>query len=140
MRSLALVIAVAATACGKEEAIDFAIDYERPYFESVLTPSDTYSTTGPYLVEAYVVAPRGARRLTLHLTADPSTGAFSDLAMQLVDGDVERGRWSAALPGRPAVTTGLALAALKHGVAGDHSTTTPRDLAAFVGRFEDVRR
>ena len=39
-----------------------------------------------------------------------------------------------------AVTTGLALAALKHGVAGDHSTTTPRDLAAFAGRFEDVRR
>ncbi len=39
-----------------------------------------------------------------------------------------------------AATTGLALAALKHGIAGDHSTATPRDLAAFEGAPADVRR
>jgi 2-dehydro-3-deoxygluconokinase len=40
----------------------------------------------------------------------------------------------------PAATTGLALAALKHGVAGDHSIATPRDLAAFTRGLSDVRR
>jgi 2-dehydro-3-deoxygluconokinase len=39
-----------------------------------------------------------------------------------------------------AATIGLALAALKHGIAGDHSTTTPRDLAAFASGLADVRR
>jgi 2-dehydro-3-deoxygluconokinase len=39
-----------------------------------------------------------------------------------------------------AATTGLALAALKHGIAGDHSTATPRDLAAFAPGLADVRR
>jgi 2-dehydro-3-deoxygluconokinase len=39
-----------------------------------------------------------------------------------------------------AARTGLALAALKHGVAGDHSTATPRDLAAFASSLTDVRR
>ena len=39
-----------------------------------------------------------------------------------------------------AAATGLALAALKHGVAGDHSTATPRDLAAFEDGLADVRR
>jgi len=39
-----------------------------------------------------------------------------------------------------AVATGLALAALKHGTAGDHSMATPRDLAAFETSLSDVRR
>ena len=39
-----------------------------------------------------------------------------------------------------AATIGLALAALKHGIAGDHSMTTPRDLAAFASGLADVRR
>lgn len=39
-----------------------------------------------------------------------------------------------------AATTGLALAALKHGIAGDHGTATLRDLAAFTGGLGDVRR
>ncbi len=39
-----------------------------------------------------------------------------------------------------AATVGLALAALKHGIAGDHCTTTPRDLVAFVSGHGDVRR
>jgi len=39
-----------------------------------------------------------------------------------------------------AATTGLALAALKHGIAGDHGTATPRDLAAFAADLADVRR
>ena len=39
-----------------------------------------------------------------------------------------------------AATIGLALAALKHGIAGDHSATTPRDLAAFASGLGDVRR
>lgn len=39
-----------------------------------------------------------------------------------------------------AATTGLALAALKHGIAGDHSMATPRDLAAFETNLSDVRR
>jgi len=39
-----------------------------------------------------------------------------------------------------AATTGLALAALKHGIAGDHSVATPRDLAAFETGLADVRR
>jgi 2-dehydro-3-deoxygluconokinase len=39
-----------------------------------------------------------------------------------------------------AATIGLALAALKHGIAGDHSTVTPRDLAAFASGLADVRR
>jgi 2-dehydro-3-deoxygluconokinase len=39
-----------------------------------------------------------------------------------------------------AVTIGLALATLKHGIAGDHSTTTPRDLTAFASGLADVRR
>ena len=39
-----------------------------------------------------------------------------------------------------AATIGLALAALKHGVAGDHSMTTPRDLVAFASGLADVRR
>jgi 2-dehydro-3-deoxygluconokinase len=39
-----------------------------------------------------------------------------------------------------AATAGLALAALKHGRAGDHSSATPRDLAAFASRLGDVRR
>lgn len=39
-----------------------------------------------------------------------------------------------------AATIGLALAALKHGIAGDHSMTTPRDLAAFASGLGDVRR
>ena len=40
----------------------------------------------------------------------------------------------------PAATAGLALAALKHGIAGDHSTATPRDLAGFAPGLGDVRR
>jgi 2-dehydro-3-deoxygluconokinase len=39
-----------------------------------------------------------------------------------------------------AATTGLALAALKHGRAGDHSVATLRDLAAFTSALTDVRR
>jgi 2-dehydro-3-deoxygluconokinase len=39
-----------------------------------------------------------------------------------------------------AAAAGLALAALKHGTAGDHSVATPRDLAAFVAGLGDVRR
>ena len=39
-----------------------------------------------------------------------------------------------------AATIGLALAALKHGIAGDHSVATPRDLAAFASGLADVRR
>jgi 2-dehydro-3-deoxygluconokinase len=39
-----------------------------------------------------------------------------------------------------AAAAGLALAALKHGIAGDHSTATPRDLAAFAAGLADVRR
>lgn len=39
-----------------------------------------------------------------------------------------------------AATTGLALAALKHGILGDHGTATQRDLAAFAGGHADVRR
>jgi len=39
-----------------------------------------------------------------------------------------------------AATAGLALAALKHGVAGDHSVAMPRDLAAFAVGQADVRR
>lgn len=39
-----------------------------------------------------------------------------------------------------AATIGLALAALKHGIAGDHSMTTPRDLTAFASGLADVRR
>lgn len=39
-----------------------------------------------------------------------------------------------------AAATGLALAALKHGIAGDHSTATARDLAAFEAGLADVRR
>ena len=39
-----------------------------------------------------------------------------------------------------AATIGLALAALKHGIAGDQSTTTPRDLASFASGLADVRR
>ena len=39
-----------------------------------------------------------------------------------------------------AASTGLALAALKHGVAGDHSTAVPRDLEALTGGLADVRR
>ena len=39
-----------------------------------------------------------------------------------------------------AATIGLALAALKHGIAGDHSMATPRDLAAFASGLADVRR
>ena len=39
-----------------------------------------------------------------------------------------------------AATIGLALAALKHGIAGDHSATTPRDLTAFASGLGDVRR
>jgi len=39
-----------------------------------------------------------------------------------------------------AASTGLALAALKHGIAGDHSTAGPRELEALAGGFGDVRR
>ena len=39
-----------------------------------------------------------------------------------------------------AAHTGLVLAALKHGIAGDHSTATQRDLAASAGGLADVRR
>jgi 2-dehydro-3-deoxygluconokinase len=39
-----------------------------------------------------------------------------------------------------AATIGLALAALKHGIAGDQSMTSPRDLVAFVSGHGDVRR
>jgi 2-dehydro-3-deoxygluconokinase len=39
-----------------------------------------------------------------------------------------------------AATTGLALAALKHSIAGDHSMATERDLAAFAIGHADVRR
>jgi len=39
-----------------------------------------------------------------------------------------------------AATAGLALAALKHGISGDHSAATPRDLAAFAPGAGDVRR
>ena len=39
-----------------------------------------------------------------------------------------------------AATTGLALAALKHGIAGDQSRATQRDLAAFASGLADVRR
>jgi len=39
-----------------------------------------------------------------------------------------------------AATIGLALAALKHGIAGDHGTATPRDLAGFAPGLGDVRR
>ena len=39
-----------------------------------------------------------------------------------------------------AAATGLALAALKHGIAGDHSMASPRDLAAFETGHADVRR
>ncbi len=39
-----------------------------------------------------------------------------------------------------AATIGLALAALKHGVAGDHCVATPRDVVAFASGLADVRR
>jgi 2-dehydro-3-deoxygluconokinase len=39
-----------------------------------------------------------------------------------------------------AANAGLALAALKHGIAGDHGTARPRDLAAFQSAAADVRR
>ena len=39
-----------------------------------------------------------------------------------------------------AARRGLALAALKHGTAGDHSRTTLTDLADFTGAPADVRR
>lgn len=39
-----------------------------------------------------------------------------------------------------AATAGLALAALKHGIAGDHSTASLRDLATFASGLADVRR
>ena len=53
------LIAAAATlfagACGEQE----------PFFESVLSPSDTYDSVGPYRLEAIVNAPRQVERLTL---------------------------------------------------------------------------
>lgn len=39
-----------------------------------------------------------------------------------------------------AVTTGLALATIKHGIAGDYSMATARDLAAFEAGLGDVQR
>ena len=39
-----------------------------------------------------------------------------------------------------AARRGLAMGALKHATAGDHSRTTPTDLAAFTGSPADVRR
>jgi 2-dehydro-3-deoxygluconokinase len=39
-----------------------------------------------------------------------------------------------------AAQCGLAMAALKHGTSGDHSRTTPTDLAAFSATPADVRR
>lgn len=39
-----------------------------------------------------------------------------------------------------AATIGLALASLKHGIAGDQSAATPRELAAFASGLADVRR
>jgi 2-dehydro-3-deoxygluconokinase len=80
---------------------------------------------------------------------DTPGGAFSAPAIE-VTGIVDRiGTGDAFAAGvlahideglEAAATIGLALAALKHGIAGDHSTASPRDLTAFASGLADVRR
>jgi hypothetical protein len=77
---------------------------DRPAFISVLTPSDTTDTVGPYRVEAQVVAPNGVYRLLLRLRQAPTSGVFADIRLQAIDEQHDGGTYFAELPGRPAGT------------------------------------
>lgn len=72
----------------------------RPYFESVLLPDDTPSTSGPLLVEAWVVSPEGLQRVELRLESEGQE--ISRMAMVELAQHGESRLFGTELPPRPA--------------------------------------
>ncbi|MBI5508356.1 MAG: hypothetical protein HY903_06355 [Deltaproteobacteria bacterium] len=80
--------------CGRDE----------PSFVSVLLPTDTYDTAGPYRVEAQVFAANGVFRMLMRLQQATDSEVFGDLRFQVVEEEGDGGRYLLELPGRPAGT------------------------------------
>jgi hypothetical protein len=89
-----LSIALPLVACGED----------RPHFQSVSVPEDTIDTVGPYLVEAYVYAERGLRRVGLRVSSEPTEPFDTEILAHEIDTDEGVELWRASLPGRPAGT------------------------------------
>jgi hypothetical protein len=95
MRGLAVaLVVVAVTACGNDD----------PAFISVLPPTDTSDTLGPYRIEAHVVAPNGVYRLLVRLRQEPLSDVFADLRFRPLEELHDGGVYVAELAGRPAGT------------------------------------
>jgi len=106
---------------------------EEPRFVSVLLPTDTYDTAGPYLIEAWVVAPAGSKEFTVHLLATPEATSTRDLVGTLVETRDGSERWQLSLPGRPAGTAFYFFLALveRSGHKVVYPAGAPAKLASF---------
>lgn len=95
VRWVAVCVLGAVAACGSE----------RPYFQSVSAPTDTYDTVGPYRVEAWIVAPRGVGIMELRFE-DEANRSSADFPMQEaeVSDEASAELWVAELTGRPVGT------------------------------------
>lgn len=66
----------------------------------MLAPSDTWDTVGPYVVEAYVVAPRGLERVEARLRA--SGTVLAGVQVDAAEGERAPSLWRLELPGQSA--------------------------------------
>ena len=84
VKYLVACLGLFAVGCGEQD----------PYFESVLAPSDTYDTLGPYLIQAFVNAPAGVSRVTLRVTENPFDERYGDIELTraALAGHRDRGR------------------------------------------------
>ena len=86
------------SACGDQD----------PEFEALYLPEDTTDTSGPYLFEVYINAPRGVDRIILRVAMSEGSRIFSyiyfDSESLSDDSDEGTERWVVELPGRPAGT------------------------------------
>lgn len=74
-----------------------------PVFVSVLVPSDTLDTVGPYRFEALVDAPRKTWSVELRWIRDDDLEDFAEFSF--VQEDAEEDRWVLELDGQPPGST-----------------------------------
>lgn len=74
-----------------------------PAFVSVLKPTDTTNTIGPYRIEVYVDAGGEVKSLVCRWVTGPNREDYAELPFELV-GDDEVGPWVVELAGQPADT------------------------------------
>jgi hypothetical protein len=121
--TFALLLALGAGACGDD----------KPFFQSVLVPPDSYDTVGPYRIEAYVVAVKGVRGVTVRLPSDSDPSSYSEVLATFKADSGEAELWLADLPGRPAGTVfSFYLEAVdKGGSLVKYPSGAPDELATF---------